>query len=136
MAFSLLELQLAVKNALTAGSPPAFSYPVHTGKAPANATFPYAVIGDGDTSLPWKTKLEYGEEILFNVDTWSRSSPTSMVQIKQMMGQVLAALDEAELSVSGFGLVSCDVDYQQPQMDADGVTWHGIQRFRVFLSAA
>jgi hypothetical protein len=136
MDYSLYELQIAVKNALQAGSPPAFSYPVYTGQAPQNATYPYAVIGDGDTSLPWKTKLEYGEEILLNVDTWSRSAPTSMVEIKQMMGQVLAALDDAPLTVTGFGLVSCEIDFQNPFMDADGKTWRGVQRFRVFLTAA
>jgi hypothetical protein len=141
MADALLALQSAVVNLLKAGSPPAFSYPVYTGRAPQSATFPYAVVGAGDSAQDWGTKIEQGQEILLNVDTWSRgtgnqSLATSMVQIKQMMAEVYAALHEAEFSVSGQQMVQCRLDFSQVIPDADGQTWHGVTRLRLFLSAA
>jgi hypothetical protein len=134
MADALLPLQAALVMRLTGESPTRFTYPLHTGRAPQNAAYPYAVLGD-DTAIDWGTKTEAGQEITVTIHSWSRKA-TSTVECKQMMAAIYAALHEAEFTVSGQDMVSCRFDFDQVIEDADGQTFHGVSRFRLFLSAA
>lgn len=134
MADALLPLQTALVNHLTAGSPVLFAYTLYTGRAPQNAAYPYAVLGD-DTAVDWSTKTEDGQEITVTIHCWSRKA-ASMVECKQMMAALYAALHKAEFSVSGQDLVSCRFDFGQVIEEPDGQTFHGVARYRLHLSAA
>jgi hypothetical protein len=134
MADALLPLQTALVNHLTAGSPPLFAYDLYTGRAPQNAAFPYAVLGD-DTAVDWGTKTEAGQEITVTIHCWSRKA-ASTKEVKEMMAALYAALHEAESSVSGQDLVSCRFDFGQVIEEPDGQTFHGVARYRLHLSAA
>lgn len=134
MADALLPLQSALVTHLTDGSPALLGYRLYTGRAPQNAAFPYVVMGE-DTAIDWGTKTEQGQEVTITLHCWSRKAG-STVECKQMMAAIYAALHEADLSVSGQDVVSCRFDFGQVIEDADGQTFHGVSRFRLFLSAA
>lgn len=134
MADALLPLQTAIAALLTSGSPALFPYDLYTGRAKQNCSFPYGVLGD-DTAIDWGTKTERGQEITVTIHCWSRKA-ASTKEVKEMMAALYAALHEASFTVSGQDLVSCRFDFGQVIEDADGQTFHGVSRFRLFLSAA
>jgi hypothetical protein len=140
MADALLPLQAAINAALTEGSPPAVTCSVYTGEAPPNAAFPYIVIGE-DTAVDWGTKVEQGQEITATLHAWSRqqgsvTNDRSMKEVKQLLAAIYDALHEQEFSVSGQSLVSCRFDFGTSFRDEGSGAWHGIGRYRLFLSAA
>lgn len=102
---------------------------------PTDSTFPYVTIGEG-TAVPGEadTKSEDGMEQTINVHTWSRER--GMSETKQIMGAVIDALDQANLSIAGFSLVMLRFEFSESMMDPDGLTRHGVQRFRVVTGEA
>ena len=120
------ELQQAVYAALDA----ALSVPVYD-FAPSNAAFPYVTIGEA-TIVDVGTKSHTGTEHTITVHAWSRYRGRK--ETKQILGQIYDALHEQTLNVSGFGFVMCRLDFSESFMDEDGLTFHGVARYRVVLN--
>ena len=100
--------------------------------APAT-TFPYCVIGD-DTMTAWETDDTVGAEITIVLHFWSRSR--GFKQIKGIMDQAYARLNRASLSKRGYNVVDCLFEFGEAMADPDGVTKHGVQRYRLTIQAA
>ncbi len=94
---------------------------------PQDSPFPYVVVGDA-TARDFDTKTEDGLELTFTVHTWSRYRGLS--ETKQVMAAVLDALDGQGLTVTGHRLTLLRFEFSATLMDPDGVTRHGVQRFR------
>ena len=101
-------------------------------QVPQDSAFPYLVIGE-DTTGPFDTKTESGMEHRLTIHSWSRYR--GLKETKQLMAAVTAALDGAGLSVSGHELVLIRQEFGATFLDPDGLTRHGVQRFRALTQA-
>ena len=95
--------------------------------APQDATFPYLVIGEA-TAAGFDTKTEEGMEQTLTIHGWSRYR--GLKEVKDMMAAVTGALDQQSLSLTGHDLVLLRFTFAATFLDRDGLTRHGVQRFR------
>ena len=93
---------------------------------------PYVVVGETE-AREWDTKTEDGMEQTLMVHTWSRGR--GMKEPKQIMGAIVDALDQVALSVTGHDLVQLRFEFSETFLEDDGLTRHGVQRFRALTEA-
>lgn len=121
-------LQQAIYTALTGNaSLMAAITGVHDSVGEATG-FPYVTIGDG-TAIPWDTKTSDGQEHTVTIHTWTQYRGRK--QTKEIMDLVYSVLHNSALTVVGHQTVLCQFDFSETLKDPDGVTHHGVQRFRV-----
>ena len=94
---------------------------------PQDSAFPYVVIGEA-TSGPFDGKTENGMEQTLTIHAWSRYR--GLKEVKQIMAAVTASLDDQALAISGHTLVLLRFEFAATFLDPDGMTRHGVQRFR------
>jgi hypothetical protein len=97
---------------------------------PQGATFPYVVIGD-DLASAVDTDDTLNADHVVTVHTWSRYR--GQKETKQLQQAVYAALHRGALTVASAVYVDCQAETQESFLDDDGLTRHGVQRFRVLL---
>lgn len=97
---------------------------------PQNQAFPYVVIGD-DTQIQWDTDDQNGHEVTVTLHTWSRYEGRE--QVKRIMGRIYDLLQSQNLSVSGYNTVYVLFEFSETLLDPDGLTRHGVQRFRFVI---
>src|SRR5690606_12670206 len=117
-------LQTAVHNRLSgyAGMPD-----VYDDVPQSSSSFPYVVIGE-DTHIPWATDDSVGAETTVTLHVWSRYKGKK--EAKDIQALIYQALNRYELSVDGYELVTLEFEYSDVILDADGLTRHGVSRFR------
>jgi hypothetical protein len=130
--------QLAVQSAVLAAlqGAPALTALLADGaggvydSVPAESAYPYVVIGEA-TAVPGEADSKDADvmEQTLTLHTWSRY--LGLAEAKQIMAAVVAALDQANLSISGHSLVLLRFEFSSTFLDPDGLTRHGVQRFRV-----
>lgn len=98
----------------------------------ANTPFPYVVVGES-TGRADDTKTEHGMDQVVTIHGWSEYR--GYKEIKQIMGAVVTALDRAALTVTGHDLIDLRFLSSEIMLDPDGLTRHGVQRFRVATEA-
>ena len=92
--------------------------------------FPYFVIGE-DSAEPFNTDDELDSDHVVTLHQWSRYRGTK--EIKQMQQGSYAALHRNPLTVVDATYVDCHLETEDNFMDDDGLTRHGVQRFRFLL---
>lgn len=102
-------------------------------RAPAGTARPYAVIGE-TTARPAGTKTEDGEEVTITVHFWSDYRGSK--EVKGLRAKLRAALHDGAPAAAGFAVVLCREDFFQDFDDADGLSVHGIARYRLMLEPA
>lgn len=110
----------------------ALNFPVYD-HVPQDSAYPYIVIGD-DTSIPFDTDNSTGTEATCTIHIWSRQRGRK--EVKQMFGLINTSLHRAEFSVTGGALIECQAEFEESFMDSDGLTRHGVMRFRLLVDAA
>lgn len=101
-------------------------------EVPSNPTFPYISIGDNQV-LPDKAECIDGTEVFWQIDGWARD-PTFPVA-KAISKAVVAALDDATLTISGYSAVVAEIDRVTYLHDPDGITRHVAVNFRFLIQA-
>ena len=71
-------------------------------------------------------------EYTINVDVWSDYS--GLKQTKNIIKQVYSLLHEYALSVSGASLVDLRCEFTSELIENNGITRHGVMRFRAFVT--
>jgi Protein of unknown function (DUF3168) len=120
----LAEVQTAIYDALT----PALAPVKILDAAGPNELFPYATMGES-ISTTSDTVGEQAVDIEFTVHVWSRQRGAQ--EIQGLMQTIKDALDGVRLTASAFQWVTTQWIYGQTMRDVDGVTRHGILRFKV-----
>lgn len=100
---------------------------------PADSTFPYLVLGEA-TTLPFDAKTEDGMEQTLTLHAWSRAR--GLKETKDIMAAATAALDSQALGLSGHTLILLRFEFAATFMESDGLTRHGVQRFRAITQAS
>jgi hypothetical protein len=117
-------IQTAIYNQLVG-----IGYPVFD-NVPQDTGYPYIVIGD-DTSVEWDTDDSIGSESTITIHAWSRYRGRK--EVKEMLRAIYSALHRAEFSVEGGYLVECGAEFQETFLESDGLTRHGVIRFRLLV---
>ena len=127
MADPSVALQEAIFARLTAE----VSCPVHDG-APMDSPMPYVSI---DREISRNTSPIAGrkrEQRLVYLSVWSDAH--GQAEVKRILGEVVAALDERRLPLTVGRAVSVRVEQADAQRDADGVTYQGSVTVRVITT--
>lgn len=98
---------------------------------PESPTFPYITIGD-DAVENIGTKTEDISAHELTLHAWDRTHRGRKV-VKQVLDAIKATLHHASLSVSGHTLVLIRFEAADTLQDPDGLTWHGVARYRCII---
>lgn len=97
---------------------------------PVNTAYPYVVIGEETTSNNG-TKTKDGLEHTLTIHAWSQYRGRR--EIKEIMKSVYENLHNTAISVSGATLVNIRQEFSTTLAETDGITRHGVMRFRVII---
>lgn len=97
---------------------------------PEGRSYPYIVIGE-ETSRNISAKDNDGHEHTLTIHVWSQYRGRK--EIKQIMEQIYTALHDSAITVSGASLVNIKQEFEQTLLEGDGITRHGIIRFRAVV---
>lgn len=128
MADPSLALQVAIFEHLTIQLAPVSVF----NKAPQNQAQPYVLVGD-DLHLPWDTDDSVGAESVLTLHIWSVQRGSK--EVKTIQGQIYEALHRHELIVDGFSTITLEFESAEILEDPDGVSTHGVSKFRTLLEA-
>lgn len=92
--------------------------------------YPFLTIGE-ETAIDYSTKDVVGGEYTVNIDVWSQYKGSK--ETKQIMDKVHDLLHNNNLSVTGFNLINLRFEFSDILRDPDGVTRHGVMRFRAVI---
>ena len=125
-------LQKAVFEALTANANLMGAISGVYDHVPADSAFPYVTIGE-TTVTDWSSKTFDGQAHSVTLHVWSRARGRK--ELKEILALTYDTLNGAALSIEGQQLVDLRFDFAQTLLDADGLTFHGIQRYRAVTRA-
>tara|TARA_R110000850_G_scaffold5825_2_gene23337 strand:- start:402 stop:809 length:408 start_codon:yes stop_codon:yes gene_type:complete len=94
---------------------------------PESSSFPYIQMGQ-DTVSEYGTKDLDGADTSLTLHIWSQYK--GAMQTKNIIDRVHSLLHDSSLSVTGFNLINLRFEFSDILRDPDGVTRHGIIRFR------
>ena len=97
---------------------------------PENTAFPYVKVGE-ETSVDNGTKTLQGNDHTLVIHTFSRYRGSK--ETKEIMSRIYALLHESSLTVSGASLVNLRFEFSDIIKENDGLTTHGLQRFRAMV---
>ena len=97
---------------------------------PENTAFPYVKIGE-ETAVDNGTKTLQGNEHTLVIHTFSRYRGSK--ETKEIMSRIYALLHESSLTISGASLVNLRFEFSDIIKENDGLTTHGLQRFRAMV---
>jgi len=95
-----------------------------------DSVFPYVTIGD-DTALEWDTDTSVGKEATLTIHSWSRYRGRK--EVKQIQGAIYDVLHLSNLIITGYYSILMRSEYSETLVDPDGLTRHGVQRFRLIM---
>ena len=126
-----VELQTTVYNALIGNNPLTAKLGGNNiyDFVPEGTSFPYVKVGD-QTMVDDGTKDKKGSDFTLIVHTFSRYRGSK--EIKEIMSLIYDVLHESSLSVSGASN-NMRFEFSDIIKEPDGLTTHGVQRFRVFV---
>ena len=122
---------VALQEALFARLEAEISCPVYDG-APMDTEMPYVSI---DRELSTNVSPIAGrkrEQRLIYLSVWSDAY--GQAEVKRILGEVIAALDERPMPLAVGRAVSVRVEQAEAQRDADGVTYQGSITVRVITT--
>jgi hypothetical protein len=95
---------------------------------PENTAFPYVKIGE-ETAVDNGTKTLQGNTLV--IHTFSRYRGSK--ETKEIMSRIYALLHESSLTITGASLVNLRFEFSDIIKENDGLTTHGLQRFRAMV---
>ena len=90
-------------------------------------SYPFITLGE-ETAIDYSTNNLVGAETTINIHIWSRYKGSK--QTKQIMDKVHDLLHDVSLTVSGVNLINLRFEFSDIMRDPDGITRHGVMRFR------
>lgn len=131
MAFHSWELQKALFSTLNGSVTGMDSASVSVyDDVPENTAYPYVVIGEESTSNNGSKDLD-GLEHTITLHVWSQYRGRR--EIKEIMESVYSLLHNTAITVSGASLVNIRQEFSTTLAENDGITRHGVMRFRAVV---
>lgn len=124
------ELQTSIYNALANDSALSAIITGVYDDVPEGTAYPYVVIGE-DTAINAGTKSLDGLEYTLTLHVWSQYRGRK--EVKEIMARMYEVLHDADLSITNSVLVNIRQEFETTLMDGDGITRHGVMRFRAVV---
>ena len=126
-----VQLQTAIFQALSTISEPVYAM----GSVPDNVTDRYVVLGE-KTLNEWDTDGLTGFDVTMTIHTWDTSATNrSFVALENLQQSIYNLLHRATLITSGYNVIGVEQEMCETMLDPDGLTRHGVQRFRAKMRA-
>lgn len=93
-------------------------------------TYPYVQLGE-DVTIDYSTKDTTGSETTMTIHIWSRYRGSK--ETKQIIDRIHSLLHDSSLSVTGRNLINMRSEFSDVLRDPDGITRHGVMRFRAVM---
>ena len=93
-------------------------------------SYPYVVLFDSGLSDD-SNDCNLGFDGVLNIHSWT--DQRDMAVIGNIQKAVYDVLNHAELSMTGYSLVELHQEFSTILRDPDGITLHGVQRYRIIL---
>jgi hypothetical protein len=97
---------------------------------PEGTGYPYVVIGE-ETATNQGTKDKDANEHTLTMHVWSQYRGRK--EIKNIMSQIYTSLHNSAINLSGATLVNIRHEFEQTLLESDGLTRHGVMRFRAVV---
>jgi len=94
---------------------------------PQAAPYPHVSLGQTSSS-DWGTGTEDGEEHILTLHVWSQGGGRGEAQ--RIIGAIRDVLHTGSLTLAGQTLVSLRQQFSDVRRDPDGITIHGLVRYR------
>ena len=107
-----------------------YSATVHD-HVPQGTAFPYIVIGEETLTDDSSSKDIDFNEFTLTIHTYSRNRGRK--EAKNIMARIYELLHKATLSVTGANHINTRFEFSEVLREQDGLTYHGVQRFRTIL---
>jgi len=107
-----------------------FSATVHD-HVPQGTSFPYIVIGEETMTDESSTKTLDFNNFTLTIHIFSRNRGRK--EAKQIMARIYELLHNQNLSVTGADHINTRFEFSDVIKENDGLTYHGVQRFRTIL---
>lgn len=131
MALHSWELQKAIFTALDGNVTGIDSASVSVyDDVPENTAYPYVILGE-ETSANSGTKSLDAIEHTLTLHVWSQYRGRR--EIKEIMQSVYSLLHNTAITVTGASLVNIRQEFNNTLMESDGITRHGVMRFRAVV---
>ena len=134
MAIHSWNLQKALYSRLNGGSITDENDQAITGvfdDVPEGTAYPYVVMGE-ETATNIGVKDKDMHEYTQTIHVWSQYR--GMRDVKEIMEQIYTLLNDYSITVSGASAITLRHEFQTVLLEDDGITRHGIMRFRVVVS--
>lgn len=95
--------------------------------APAGAATPYVVIGE-ETAVDYSGSAVDGMEHTVTIHTFTEQQ--GRLGCLKLQKQIRACLHDAALTLAAGTCANIRQEMRETMRDPDGVSWHGVQRFR------
>lgn len=122
------ELQIAIFNTLNGNLSTVQVFA--NGNAPDNLQAVYVTIGD-DTHVEYDNDTSLGFESTVTLHVFDTTGQRGYVNLKPAMGEVYNLLHRAIININGYTLLGIDQEFEDAFIDSDGLTPHGVLRYRV-----
>jgi len=130
MSIGQFALQTSIYNALNVNAITAtLSCGVYDEVIEGN-TYPFISLGE-ETTIDYSTMTTVGSETTINIHIWSQYKGSK--ETKQIMDKIHDLLHDINLTVTGFNLINLRFEFSDIMRDTDGVTRHGVMRFRAII---
>lgn len=99
---------------------------------PDNTSYPYVSI----FIFPFEDRGSYNTEgltLVFQVSTWVRGNTRGNLSVQTIQKRIDELLHKANLSITGWKIISLRRDLIDLRTEDDNVTKQGIQRFRLLI---
>jgi hypothetical protein len=107
-----------------------YSATVHD-HVPQGTAFPYIVIGEETLTDDSSSKDIDFNEFTLTIHTYSRNRGRK--ETKNIMARIYELLHKSTLSVTGANHINTRFEFSEVLREQDGLTYHGVQRFRTIL---
>lgn len=124
------KLQKAVYDALVGDSALSGMITGVYDDVPEGTGFPYVVIGD-DTAINIGSKTVDALEHTLTLHVWSQYRGRK--EVKEIMSRVYEVLHDYSLTMTNSVLVNLRQEFETTLVDGDGITRHGVMRFRAVV---
>ena len=130
MSIGSFALQSSVYSTLSNDNTLSSTYGASVFDVPEDTSYPYITIGEDNIS-EFGTKDLDGTTSTMTIHIWSEYKGSK--ETKQIMDRIHDLLHDSSLSVSGFNLINMRFEFSDIMRDPDGITRHGVMRFRAEL---
>ncbi len=90
-------------------------------------SYPFITLGE-ETAIDYSTNNLVCAETTINIHVWSRYKGSK--ETKEILDKIHDLLHDVNLSVTGVNLINLRFEYSDIMRDPDGITRHGVMRFR------